>query len=400
MIRKLHVKDVDVGGRRVLTRVDFNVPLKPGGVGDDTRIRAALPTIRRILESGGRAVLMSHLGRPKGRVVEELRMAPVGERLSSLLGREVPVATDCVGDATEAAVARLGDGDAILLENLRFHEGESKNDPDFASGLARLGDVYVNDAFGTAHRAHASTVGAALLFETRAMGYLMDSEITNLSKITDNPDHPLVAILGGAKVSDKIGVIRSLMEKVDGFLIGGGMGFTFLRAKGLGTGGSLVEEDRVGEARDILSAAASRRKVFLLPEDVVVARDRTPDSEVRTVAADGIGEGWQGFDIGPRTAASFSGRVAAARTIVWNGPLGVFEDERFAAGTRVVAEAVARRTDEGGTSVIGGGDSVAAIAALGLTDRMTHISTGGGASLEFLEGKELPGIAVLTDAGA
>ena len=397
-MRKLHIEDVDLAGRCVLTRVDFNVPLKGCAVTDDTRIRCALPTIRRVLDEGGVAVLMSHLGRPKGQVVEELRMRPAAARLSELLGREVSVTADCVGADVESVVGGLRAGDAVLLENLRFHAGETKNDPEFAASLARLGDVYVNDAFGTAHRAHASTVGVTAHFETRAMGYLVDSEVENLSRVTENPERPVLALLGGAKVSDKIGVIENLMSKVNGFLIGGGMAFTFLKARGARVGGSLVEEDRIDTAGGLLARAEAEGREFALPVDVVAAREASGEGEVKTVPADAIDDGWSGLDIGPQTARIFGERVMKARTIIWNGPMGVFDDPRFADGTRVVAEAVASMTEAGGVSVVGGGDSAAAVRAAGVADSITHISTGGGASLEFLEGKELPGIAALSDA--
>lgn len=400
MTRKLHIEDVDLSGRRVLTRVDFNVPLRSGAITDDIRIRRALPTIRRIIDSGGIAVLMSHMGRPKGQVVEELRMLPAARRLSELLGREVSVAPDCVGDQAEAVVGAMGAGDAALLENLRFHSGETKNDASFAAALARLGDLYVNDAFGTAHRAHASTVGVTAHFETRAMGYLMESEVTNLTRVTDNPERPFLAILGGAKVSDKIGVIENLMSKVDGFLVGGGMAFTFLKARGARVGDSLVEEDRLDTARALLARAEAEGKEFLLPVDVVATADPSEAGATRILPADSIEEGWKGLDIGRQTARAFVGRLETARTVVWNGPMGVFEDARFSDGTRLVAEAVAAMTDRGGLSVVGGGDSAAAVAQAGVADRITHISTGGGASLEFLEGKELPGLAALSDAAS
>jgi phosphoglycerate kinase len=399
MTRKLHVRDIDVGGRRVLTRVDFNVPLKDDlSVADDMRIVAALPTIRRIVECGGRAVLASHLGRPKGKVVPEMSLKPAAARLGELLGTDVVMAPDCVGDTTEGVVARMSDGDVVLLENLRYHEGETKNEPDFARRLARLGDVYVNDAFGTAHRAHASTVGVTVHFEERAMGYLMEAELENLSRVTDHPEKPYVAILGGAKVSDKIGVIDNLLPALDGLLIGGGMAFTFLKAQGLEVGDSLVEDDRLPTARRIIETARSEGKRLVLPTDVVVAKGLSADVPHRTVAADGIEPGWRGVDIGPATIEAFIAEVASARTIVWNGPLGVFEVEPFAAGTNAVAEAVAESTDRGAVSVVGGGDSASAVASAGVADRITHISTGGGASLMFLEGKPLPGVEALSDA--
>lgn len=397
MIHKLHIRDVDVRGKRVLTRVDFNVPLKDGAIADDTRIQSALTTIRYIVERGGRAVLMSHLGRPKGRVVDSLRMLPVAERLAELLGRNVAAAADCVGEPAMSAVSELPDGGVVLLENLRFHEGETKNDARFAADLAALGDVYVDDAFGAAHRAHASTVGAAEHFATRAMGFLMEAEITNLSRVLEEPESPYVAILGGAKVSDKIGVIENLMSRADGFLIGGGMAFTFLKARGGRIGSSLLEEDSIETASRLLARARELGKVFMLPVDVVAAPGTEAAADARVVPADAIPDGMKGLDIGPRTVEAFTGEIARARTIVWNGPMGVFENPAFSAGTDAVARAVASRTDQGALSVIGGGDSAAAVKDAGVADHITHISTGGGASLEFLEGKTLPAIEVLSD---
>jgi len=399
MARKLHVKDVRVDGLRVLTRVDFNVPLDgSGAVADDTRIERALPTIRNIVERGGRAVLMSHLGRPKGQENDAYRMKPVAERLGRLIDMEVTAAPDCVGDRTEGVVAGMQNGDIVLLENLRFHAGETENASDFARRLARLGDVYVDDAFGTAHRAHASTVGAAEEFERRAMGFLIESELAHLALATESPKRPYAAVLGGAKVSDKLGVIDNLLEHVDVFLIGGGMAFTFLKAQGMAVGDSLVEEDLVETAGEILGRVESSGKTMLLPTDIVISTDVDDEASARVVPADdGIPDGWKGLDIGPATVAAFSAELAKAMTIVWNGPLGVFEKEAFAGGTRRVAEAVANRTDEGAVSIVGGGDSASAVAKAGVADRMTHISTGGGASLTFLEGKPLPGIEVLTN---
>ncbi len=391
---KRTVRDVEVTGRRVLVRVDFNVPLDAQGrVADDRRIRESLPTVRYLLERGAVVVLMSHLGRPGGRVVEELRMAPVGQRLAELLGRPVRVLPDCVGPEVEAAVARMEPGEVALLENLRFHPEEEANDPAFAAALARLGDLYVNDAFGTAHRAHASTVGVAAHLPAVA-GLLMEKEIRYLSRLLENPDHPYVAILGGKKVSDKMGVLRHLLDRVDAVLVGGGMAYTFLRAQGYGVGRSVVEEDKLDLARELLDLARGRGVQFVLPEDVVVAERLSADAARRVVAASEIPEGWVGLDIGPRTAERFAQIVGTARLVVWNGPMGVFEVEPFAAGTRLVAEAVARCP---GTTVVGGGDTAAAVEQFGLLDRFDHVSTGGGASLEFLEGRELPGIRVLQD---
>ena len=399
MKRKLHIRDVDVAGKRVLTRLDFNVPLsEDGAVTDDTRVRTALATIRHIVDAGGRAVLMSHLGRPKGHVVEGLTMRPVATCLSGLLGRSAALAPDCVGQEAEKAVAALGNGDVVVLENLRFHKGETANDADFAGALARLGDLYVDDAFGTAHRAHASTVRVTTHFDTRAMGFLIEAEIMNLTRVTESPERPFAAILGGAKVSDKIGVIENLLPKVDVFLIGGGMAFTFLKALGNEVGDSIVDEDRIGTAARLLEAARHEGKTFLLPTDVVVAREVAAGSPCRVVDANGIEPGWKGLDIGPRTTDAFCAQIARARTIVWNGPVGVFEIPSFAEGTDAVARAVAAATGGGAVTVVGGGDSAAAVAAAGVAEQMTHISTGGGACLAFLEGKELPAIAALTDA--
>lgn len=393
-MEKRTVRDVEVAGRRVLVRVDFNVPLdEHGRVADDRRIQESLPTVRYLLEQGAVVVLMSHLGRPGGRVVEELRMAPVGERLAQLLGRPVRVLPDCVGPEVEAVVARLQPGEVALLENLRFHPGEEANDPDFAAALARLGDLYVNDAFGTAHRAHASTVGVAAHLPAVA-GLLMEKEIRYLSRLLESPEHPFVAVLGGKKVSDKIGVLRNLLERVDAVLVGGGMAYTFLRSQGYRVGRSLVEEDKVELARELIERARARGVQLWLPEDVVVAERPSPEVPRRVVPAGEIPEGWMGLDIGPRTAERFAGVIQGARLVVWNGPMGVFELEPFAAGTRAVAEAVARCP---GTTVVGGGDTAAAVERFGLLERFDHVSTGGGASLEFLEGRELPGIRVLQD---
>ncbi len=393
-MEKRTIRDVEVAGRRVLVRVDFNVPLDPQGrVVDDRRIRESLPTLRYLMERGAAVVVMSHLGRPGGRVVEELRMAPVGERLAQLLGRPVQVLRDCVGPEVEAAVARLQPGEIALLENLRFHPGEEANDPQFAALLARLGDLYVNDAFGTAHRAHASTVGVAAHLPAVA-GLLMDKEIRYLSRVLTSSDHPFVAILGGKKVSDKIGVLRNLLTRVDAVLVGGGMAYTFLRAQGYGVGRSVVEEDKLDLARELLDLARRRAVEFVLPQDVVAAERASPDAARRTVPATEIPDGWMGLDIGPQTARRFAQVIEGARLVVWNGPMGVFEVEPFAEGTRAVAQAVARCA---GTTVVGGGDTAAAVEQFGLLDRFDHVSTGGGASLEFLEGKELPGIRVLQD---
>ncbi|HXF82523.1 MAG TPA: phosphoglycerate kinase [bacterium] len=393
-MRKKTVSDVPVRGRRVLVRVDFNVPLdEDGRITDDRRIREALPTIVHLRRQGARVILASHLGRPGGRVQESLRLDPVARRLSELLGVPVRKLPDCVGPEVEAAVAAMRDGDVVLLENLRFHPGEEANDEAFARALAALADLYVNDAFGTAHRAHASTVGVARLLPAVA-GFLMEKELVHLSRALEEPTRPFVAILGGKKVSDKIAVIRNLLTRADALLIGGAMAYTFLKARGGAVGASLVEEDKLDLARALMAEAARRQVAFHLPEDVVVADRFAEDAERRVVPADAIPDGWMGMDIGPRTAAAYGRTIAASGTVLWNGPMGVFEFPAFATGTRAVAQAMA---ESRAVTIVGGGDSAAAVEQFGLAGRMTHISTGGGASLEFLEGRELPGVAVLQD---
>lgn len=388
---KRSVAEMDVSGKRVLCRCDFNVPLEASRITDDTRLRAAKPTIRWLLDHGARVVLCSHLGRPKGKVVEELRLCPIAERLSELLGQPVRAMDAVVGDAVSDAVATLNDGEALLLENLRFEPGEEQNDPGFARQLADLADLYVNDAFGAAHRAHASTEGVAHLLPA-AMGFLMQREVEVLGRLLHEPDKPFITIVGGAKVSDKLKVLEHLVTRVDALLVGGGMANTFLLAQGVQVGASLVEVDQQHAARRILADVVARGVDLLLPTDAVVATSL--DDDGRTTAIDAIDPREAIYDIGPETAKAFASAVASARTVFWNGPLGVAERSDFAAGTWAVAEAVA--TAEGFT-VIGGGDSVAAVEQLGLADRIDHISTGGGASLEFLEGKELPGIAAIPE---
>jgi len=384
----------DVRGRRVLVRVDLNVPLKDGVVGDDTRIRAALPTIEALRGHGARVVLCSHLGRPKGERRSEDSLRPVAGRLSELLGAPVAFADDCVGPAAEAVVDGLGEGDVCLLENLRYHAEEEANDPAFAAQLAALGDVYVNDAFGAAHRAHASTEGVAHLLPAHA-GLLMQREVDVLTGLLEAPEHPFVAIVGGVKVADKIAVLDRLVEVADCVLIGGAMAFTFIVAAG-GEVGSSLHEDSDGQeiARRAVAKAAETGCALLLPVDVVAADAFSADAATRTEPADAISAGWMGLDIGPETAALYAERIASARTVLWNGPMGAFEMAPFAAGTRAVAEAVAGC---GGTTVVGGGDSVAAITQFGFADRVTHVSTGGGASLELLEGRVLPGVAAIPE---
>ncbi|WP_027717684.1 phosphoglycerate kinase [Desulfovirgula thermocuniculi] len=387
------LRDVEVAGKRVLVRVDFNVPLKEGKVADDTRIRAALPTIRYLVERQARVILVSHLGRPKGKVDERYRLDPVAARLEELLGKRVVKVDDCIGEAPRAAVEAMEPGDVVLLENVRFYPEEEKNDREFARQLAELADLYVNDAFGTAHRAHASTEGVARFLPAVA-GFLMEKEISVLSQVLERPVRPFVALLGGAKVSDKIGVVENLLGRVDALLIGGGMANTFLAARGCKMGKSLLEPDRLELAREIMEKAGEKNVKVLLPVDLVVARAAEPGAESMVVPADGVPEEWMALDIGPQTVALFARELARAGTVLWNGPMGVFEMEPYAAGTLGVARALA---ESGATAVVGGGDTAAAVEKAGVADKMYHVSTGGGASLEFLEGKVLPGVAVLME---
>jgi phosphoglycerate kinase len=389
-MNKRSVRDLDVRDKRVLVRVDFNVPVQDGEVTDDTRIRRALPTIRHLLEEGARPILISHLGRPKGEPDPKYAMDPVAARLQELLGEPVKKLDAAVGPEVEEALEDWDGRGVVLLENSRFYPGETSNDPEFADQLAALADLYVNDAFGAAHRAHATTVGVAERLPAAA-GLLMEEEIDYLDKVLKDPERPFVAILGGAKVSDKLGVIESLLGTADSLLIGGAMCFTFFKAQGYEIGNSLVEDDYLEEAKRLMAEAGDR---LVLPVDVVVTEAMEEDAESETVPVDGIPAGRMGLDIGPKTVDLFSEHISGASTIFWNGPMGVFEIDAFAKGTEGVARAVA---ESGATSVVGGGDSVAAVNKLGLEDRMSHISTGGGASLEYVEGKELPGIAVLPD---
>jgi len=393
-VKKKTVSDVLVRGKRVFVRVDFNVPLdEDRRMTDDRRITESLRTIAFLRKQGARVILASHLGRPGGKVEDELRLDPVARRLSELLGTPVRKLPDCVGPEVERAVAEMKDGDVVLLENLRFHPEEEANEPGFARRLAALADLYVNDAFGTAHRAHASTVGIATQLPAVA-GFLMEKELTYLSRALEEPTRPFIAILGGKKVSDKIGVIRNLLGKADALLIGGAMAYTFLKAGGHAVGASLLEEDKLDLAQSLMREAAERKVAFHLPEDVVVADRFAEDAALRTVAVTAIPEGWMGMDIGPKTAEAYRRVILEAGTVMWNGPMGVFEFPHFADGTRAVAQAM---VDSTAVTIVGGGDSAAAVEQFGLAERLNHISTGGGASLEFMEGRELPGVAVLAD---
>ena len=397
MIKQLN--QLALADKRVLVRVDFNVPQdENGNITDTTRIRESLPTIRAIRSAGGKVILMSHLGRPKGKVNPKYTLAPVATALASALETEVRLAPDCVGAETESLVARMSAGDVVLLENLRFHAEEEENNTVFAQQLATLGDVYVNDAFGTAHRAHASTEGVAHLIAECGAGFLMQKELQYLGSAVANPQRPFTAILGGSKISGKIDVLQNLLSRCDTIIVGGGMIFTFYKAMGKEVGSSLVEEDRIQMAEDILRQAQSANVELLLPSDVVVATKFSNDAEHKTVSIDAIEPGWMGLDIGAQTIQQFTTTIAESKTVVWNGPMGVFEMSNFSAGTIAIAQALATATASGATTIVGGGDSAAAIAQFGFADKVTHVSTGGGASLEFLEGKVLPGVAALDKA--
>lgn len=392
-MNKQTIQDVNVQGKKVFVRVDFNVPMKDGVITNDTRVRATLPTLNYLLDQGAAVILGSHLGRPKGQRVPEFTLAPVAVRLGELLGREVKLAPDCVGEEVSKMAAELKGGEVLLLENLRYHKEEEKNDPEFAKALASLADVAVNDAFGVSHRAHASVEGITKFIPAVA-GYLMEKEIKFVGQAVADPVRPFVAIIGGAKVSDKIGVIDNLLTKVDTLIIGGGMANTFVAAQGYSVGKSLLEEDKLDLARQLIAKAKETGVNLLLPTDMVVADRFAPDADHKNVAIDEIPADWMALDIGEETAKAYAASLADAKTVVWNGPMGVFEMDAFAHGTTAVAEAVAASD---ATSVVGGGDSISALQKTGLSDQITHISTGGGASLEFLEGKVLPGIAALAD---
>ncbi|RJP62505.1 MAG: phosphoglycerate kinase [Ignavibacteriales bacterium] len=398
-MNKLSIENVDLKGKRVLVRVDFNVPLDENqSITDDRRITAALPTINKIIKDGGKAILMSHLGRPKGQPKSEFSLKPVAVRLGELVDTKVKFAPDCVGEQVKSIVDTMEDGEVLLLENLRFHAEEEKNNSKFAEQLAKLGDVYINDAFGSAHRAHASTEGITKYIKTCASGYLMQKELDYLGKALAEPKRPFTAILGGAKISGKIDVIENLLPKVDNLIIGGGMAYTFFKAQGLEIGTSLLEEDKIELAAEIMKKAESAKAKLLLPVDVVVTEEFKEDSPGMTVDYDKMPSDKMGLDIGEKTIELFSNIIKESMTVVWNGPMGVFEFPNFAKGTNAVAKALADVTSKGAVTVIGGGDSASAIKKAGLKDKVSHVSTGGGASLEFLEGKILPGVAALTDA--
>lgn len=393
MSKKLSVKDLDLDGKRVLVRVDFNVPIEDGEIQDDTRIVAALPTIKYIIENGGKAILASHLGRPEG-FDSEFTLAPVAERLGELLEKRVKFVPDCIGAEVSAVVSEMENGGLLLLENTRFYHGETENDPEFAEKLAELADLYVNDAFGTAHRAHASTYGVTKFIEKCAAGFLMQSEIEQFEKLMTNPERPFIAILGGVKISDKIGVLKNLMKLADELIIGGGMTYTFFKAEDIPIGDSVVEEDKVDLAVEILKEASDKNVPLHLPVDNVIADEFAADANSKVVGKGAIPDGWEGLDIGPKSIEKFGVVIKKAKTIFWNGPLGGYEFDKFAKGTMTIAQMVA---DSDATTVIGGGDCVAAVKKAGVEQKIDHVSTGGGASLTYLEGGELPGIAALTD---
>ena len=396
MLNKKTVNDIDVKGKRVLVRCDFNVPVIDGKITDDNRITAALPTIKKLVSDGGKVILCSHMGKPKGEVKKELSLAPVAKRLSELLGKEVIFAADdnVVGENAKKAVSEMKDGDVIILENTRFRKEETKNEDNFSEELASLADIFVNDAFGTSHRAHCSTVGVTKYIPVSAVGYLMEKEIEYLGNAVNNPVRPFAAILGGAKVADKINVINNLLEKVDILIIGGGMAYTFIKAQGYSVGNSLLEAERIDYAKEMMAKAKEKGVKLLLPVDTVIVKEFKNDTEFKTVPVSEIPDGWEGVDIGEKTRELFADALKDAKTVVWNGPMGVFEFENFAKGTNAVAKALA---DLDATTIIGGGDSAAAVNQLGYGDKMSHISTGGGASLEFLEGKALPGVEAVND---
>ncbi|CAK6479224.1 phosphoglycerate kinase [Peribacillus castrilensis] len=393
-MNKKSIKDIELKGKRVFCRVDFNVPMQDGKISDDTRIKAALPTISYLTEQGAKVILASHLGRPKGQVVEELRLAPVAERLSELSGKDVQKAEEAYGETVQSIIDNMQNGEILLLENVRFYPGEEKNDQELAKSFAALADVYVNDAFGAAHRAHASTEGIAHHLPAVA-GLLMEKELSVLGKALSNPERPFTAIIGGAKVKDKIGVIENLLEKVDHLIIGGGLGYTFIKAQGHEIGNSLLEEDKIELAKSFIESAKEKGVKLHLPIDAVITAEFSPDAETDNVDIDAIPNDKMALDIGPKTSELFADVIKSSKLVIWNGPMGVFEFDKFANGTRTVAQALAEANDT--YSIVGGGDSAAAAEKFGLAEKMSHISTGGGASLEFMEGKELPGVVALND---
>ncbi|MFE5428422.1 phosphoglycerate kinase [Peribacillus simplex] len=393
-MNKKSIKDIELKGKRVFCRVDFNVPMQDGKISDDTRIKAALPTISYLTEQGAKVILASHLGRPKGQVVEELRLAPVAKRLSELSGKDVQKAEEAYGETVQSIIDNMQNGEILLLENVRFYPGEEKNDQELAKSFAALADVYVNDAFGAAHRAHASTEGIAHHLPAVA-GLLMEKELSVLGKALSNPERPFTAIIGGAKVKDKIGVIENLLEKVDHLIIGGGLGYTFIKAQGHEIGNSLLEEDKIELAKSFIESAKEKGVKLHLPIDAVVTAEFSPDAEAENVDIDAIPHDKMALDIGPKTSDLFADVIKSSKLVIWNGPMGVFEFDKFANGTRTVAKALAEAKDT--YSIVGGGDSAAAAEKFGLAEKMSHISTGGGASLEFMEGKELPGVVALND---
>lgn len=394
---KLTLSDLQVKDKKVLMRVDFNVPLKDGVISDDNRIVQALPSIKYVIEHGGLLILTSHLGRPKGKYDKEFSLKPIAEHLSTLVDAKVHFATDCIGEEAKKVIDQAKFGEIVLLENVRFHAEETENEEIFSGQLASHADLFVNDAFGSSHRAHASVAGVTRFMKQSASGFLLEKEIKYLNESVNNPERPFVAILGGAKVSDKIGVIENLLNKVDTIIIGGGMTYTFYKAKGLPIGNSLIEEDKVELAKELIVKAEQAGVKLMLPLDSVVAKEFSNDAEFEVVDEDGIEDGWMALDIGPQSAIAFGNVIKMAKTVLWNGPMGVFEMSNFADGTFAVAEALAEATKFGATTIIGGGDSAAAIKKSGLSDQVSHVSTGGGASLEYLEGKELPGVSSLTD---
>ncbi|WAA11941.1 phosphoglycerate kinase [Fervidibacillus halotolerans] len=391
---KKTVKDIDVKGKKVFVRVDFNVPMQDGKISDDTRIRAALPTIQYLVEQGAKVILASHLGRPKGQVVEEMRLTEAGKRLAELLGKDVRKMDEAYGDTVKAEIAKMEDGNVLLLENVRFYPGETKNDPELAKAFAELADIYVNDAFGSAHRAHASTAGIAEHLPA-VSGFLLEKEIAALGGALENPKRPFTAIIGGAKVKDKIGVIENLLDKVDNLIIGGGLAYTFVKAKGYEIGQSLLEEDKIELAKSFMKKADEKGVKFYMPVDAVVAKEFAEDAESKVVSIDEIPADWQALDIGPKTQELYRDVILNSKLVIWNGPMGVFEFDKFAEGTKAVAQSLADAKDA--FTIIGGGDSAAAVEKFHLADQMDHVSTGGGASLEFMEGKVLPGVAALDD---